>query len=232
MGLLLGENGILKKAKDSQSVQDVARILEKLELLKGPILIDENSVDLNTYKEKLEDVSEEYKVDYIEDIDSNNAYVVVEGKYKYLLTDKKDGNVEIKYEGIVGELVLSETSGEFIYPEEKTFTVIKNESGGTLSVSTSNESIATATIDTTTNIVTVKSGTTAGKAIITVTSAATDKYGTNKAVYEAIVTNGTITIEATAYTGNYDGAEHNALTSISTNPTGATIKYKLKVGST
>ena len=84
-----GENGIIGRTQEAERMQNIARISEKLELLKGPILIDENSVDLDKYKKKLEEVSEEYKVNYIGMIDSNNAYIVVEEKYKFLLSDKE-----------------------------------------------------------------------------------------------------------------------------------------------
>ena len=216
-----GENGIIGRTKEAERMQNIARISEKLELLKGPILIDENSVDLDKYKKKLEEVSEEYKVNYIGMIDSNNAYIVVEEKYKFLLSDKENGDVEIIYQGIVGRLELSEYAGEYRYQETKTFEVIKNESGGKLSVKSSNENIATATING--NTVTIKAGEVSGKARITVTSEKIDKYEENRITYIATVENGEIQITAKKYEGVYDGRAHGI--TVTTETEGVTITY-------
>ncbi len=73
-----------------------------------------------------------------------------------------------------GEIELSATSGECTYPNTITFDVIKNTSGGELSVKTSNEDIATATISG--NKITVTPKNIDGTVIITVTSAGTKEY--------------------------------------------------------
>ena len=216
-----GENGIIGRTQEAERMQNIARISEKLELLKGPILIDENSVDLDKYKKKLEEVSEEYKVNYIGMIDSNNAYIVVEEKYKFLLSDKENGDVEIIYQGIAGRLELSEYAGEYRYQETKTFEVIKNESGGKLSVKSSNENIATATING--NTVTIKAGEVSGKARITVTSEKIDKYEENRITYIATVENGEIQITTKKYEGVYDGRAHGI--TVTTETEGVTITY-------
>lgn len=96
--LVFGENGMITKSKDAKQMQDIARITENLELLKGPILIDKTSINLNEYLEKLEEKTEEYKINYIERVNENNAYAVLEGKYKFLITDTENGNVIITYE--------------------------------------------------------------------------------------------------------------------------------------
>ena len=228
INLLLGENGILNMSKNAQKTQDKVRLLEKLELLKGPILIDEHGVNLESYLEELDKVKDDYKVNYIEKESDINAYAVLEGKHKFLITDTEDGNVVITYEGITAELSLSETTGQLKYPETTTFEVAKNESGGELSVSSSNENIATASISGTT--VTVKSGTLSGTATITVISAATEEYGMNKARYVVTVENGEITIETTTYSGTYDGQAHNAVTITKLEPSDTTVKYSLNGG--
>ena len=130
-----------------------------------------------------------------------------------------------------GNLVLSETSGTITYPNNGTFTVTKNTSGGALSVKSSDESVATASISGTTVTITPKAITTDGKkTTITVTSAATSNYEAQTATYEVTINRGTIDLDATPYSGNYDGKAHNALTAISTNPTGTTIEYSLNGG--
>ena len=130
-----------------------------------------------------------------------------------------------------GNLVLSETSGTITYPNNGAFTVTKNTSGGALSVKSSDESVATASISGTTVTITPKAITTDGKkTTITVTSAATSNYEAQTATYEVTINRGTIDLDATPYSGNYDGKAHNALTAISTNPTGTTIEYSLNGG--
>jgi len=120
-----------------------------------------------------------------------------------------------------GKLTLSATSGTLTYPTSGTFTVSGNT--GTLSVASSNTNIATASISGST--ITVKSGTTAGTATITVTSAAATNYNAKSVTYTATVQNGTITLSATPYTGTYDGKAHNAITSVTVNPSDAKIEY-------
>ena len=120
-----------------------------------------------------------------------------------------------------GNLTLSATSGTIAYPNNTSFTVSNNT--GSLSVSSNNTNIATASISG--NTVTVKSGTTAGTATITVTSAETSNYNAKSATYTATVQNGTISLSATPYSGTYDGKAHNALTKVIVNPSDAKIEY-------
>ena len=127
----------------------------------------------------------------------------------------------VKVSKAEGKLKLSATSGTITYPSNATFTVSGNT--GTLSVSSNNNNIATASVSG--NTVTVKSGTTAGKAIITVTSAEASNYTAKSATYTATVNNGTISLSATPYNGTYDGKAHNALTNVSANPSDAKIEY-------
>ena len=125
-----------------------------------------------------------------------------------------------------GTLTLSATSGTLTYPTSTTFTASGNK--GTLSVASSNTNIATASISG--NTVTVKPGTTAGKATITVTSAEASNYNEKSATYEATVQNGTISLSATPYTGTYDGKAHNAFTSVNVTPSDAKLEYSINGG--
>ena len=127
----------------------------------------------------------------------------------------------VKVNKAAGTLTLSATSGTLTYPTNATFTASGNK--GTLSVASSNTNIATASISG--NTVTVKPGTTAGKATITVTSAATTNYNEKSATYTATVNNGTISLSATPYTGTYDGKAHNAITKVTVTPSDAKIEY-------
>ena len=127
----------------------------------------------------------------------------------------------VKVSRAEGKLKLSATSGTITYPSNATFTVSGNT--GTLSVSSNNNNIATASVSG--NTVTVKSGTTVGKATITVTSAEASNYNEKSATYTATVNNGTISLSATPYTGTYDGKAHNAITKVTVTPSDAKIEY-------
>jgi competence protein ComGC len=129
----------------------------------------------------------------------------------------------VKVSRAEGKLKLSATSGTITYPSNATFTVSGNT--GALSVSSNNNNIATASVSG--NTVTVKSGTTAGKATITVTSATATNYNAKSATYTATVQNGTISLSATPYIGTYDGKAHNAITNVSVNPSDAKIEYSI-----
>ena len=132
----------------------------------------------------------------------------------------------VKVNKAEGKLILSETSGTITYPNNTVFTVSENT--GTLSVYSNNNNIATASVSG--NTVTVKPGTTAGKATITVTSAEASNYTAKSATYEATVNNGTISLSATPYTGTYDGKAHKALTNVSVNPSDAKLEYSINGG--
>ena len=132
----------------------------------------------------------------------------------------------VKVSKAEGKLKLSATSGTITYPSNATFTVSGNT--GTLSVTSNNNNIATASVSG--NTVTVKSGTTVGKATITVTSAEASNYTAKSATYTATVNNGTISLSATPYNGTYDGKAHNALTNVSANPSDAKIEYSINGG--
>ena len=82
-------------------------------------------------------------------------------------------------------LLLSAYSGEFAYPDTGTFTVIKNVSGGNLSVKSSNNAVATVSISG--NTVTINA-LSIGTATITVTSAETANYEAKSVTYKVTVT--------------------------------------------
>ena len=226
--LVLGENGLIEKAKETKPIVDITSAQEKLELVKGPVQLEKYSVNLDDYLEELEKVKEKYEVDDVERIDNDNAEIIIGGKYKFIATDEKNGNVKITYQGEVGGLEISPTSGTYKYPTTGTFEIIKNISGGELSVKSENENIAKASINGT--IVIVESQEMAGTTKIVVTSAANGEYAQGKAIYTAIVENGTISLDADAYTGNYDGKDHDAVSNVKVTPADATLTYSLNGG--
>ena len=226
--LVLGDNGITEKAKEAKTVTSVATAQENLELLKSKILLDKFEITLDDYLEELDKVKEEYQVDDIERIDDKTAEIIVDGKYKFTITDEGNGNLKTDYKGEVGGLEISPTSGTYVYPTIGTFEVIKNISGGELSVKSENENIAKASISGIT--VTVEPQYMAGTVKIVVKSLANGEYAEQKAVYKATVENGTITLSADAYTGTYDGKDHDAVSNVKVIPTDATVEYSIDGG--
>ena len=226
--LVLGDNGITEKAKEAKTVTSVATAQENLELLKSKILLDKFEITLDYYLEELDKVKEEYQVDDIEKIDDKTAEIIVDGKYKFTITDEGNGNLKTDYKGEAGGIELSATSGTYVYPATGTFEVVKNISGGELSVKSENENIAKASISGIT--VTVEPQYMAGTVKIVVKSLANGEYAEQKAVYKATVENGTITLSADAYTGTYDGKDHDAVSNVKVIPTDATVEYSIDGG--
>ncbi len=232
ISLLLTNDGLFKKAQSTQKIQDVATLKERLELEKGPIQIEHDGmVDLETYLKQIQEGEKVYTLNSVEELNDTNAEIVVDDQYKFLVKDKENGDVEIIYEGIarIEDLTIVPTSATYTYPVSGTFEVTNNKSNGELSVTTSNENIATASIDTTKTppVVTVTPGIKAGEVDIIVKSAANGEYASNKVIHKATIQNGTIELSAEVYKGNYDGNEHEALTNIKVNPEDATLKYTL-----
>ena len=225
--IIIGNNSLIDRAKSTQKVQTIAGIKEALELEKVDIQVERKTVNLENYLEQISNGKKNYELSSKEKIDNKNAYIIINDQYKFLVKDKENGDVEITYEGVTvsGDLTLSSYDGTYTYPNSGTFTVTNNVSGGELSVESDASNIATASIKE--NTITVVPGTTAGKANIIVKSAANGDYAENKVIHVATVENGTIKLSATPYTGIYDGQEHNAFTSISTNPGDAKLEYSL-----
>ena len=131
----------------------------------------------------------------------------------------------IKVNRAEGKLTLSSYSGTLTYPNSTSFTI--NENTTNVSITSLNTNIATASLNG--NTVTVNPGTTAGKAMITVTTKETINYTSKTATYEATVKNGSIDLRVTPYTGTYDGRQHNAVT-VNVTPSDAKIEYSINGG--
>ena len=153
---------------------------------------------------------------------SEFTVTVVAGKEGYKTVSTTE---TIKVNRAEGKLTLSSYSGTLTYPNSTSFTI--NENTTNVSITSSNTNIATASLNG--NTVTVKPGTTDGKAIITVTTEETINYTSKTATYEATVKNGSIDLRVTPYTGTYDGRQHNAVT-VNVTPSDAKIEYSINGG--
>ena len=99
INLILGDNGLIRKAQESQEASNVARISEKLELEKINVgVYNNNIVNIDKYLEEIEkkgiiDNSDITKIDVLQ------SMIIVEGKYNYLLKQEENGNLQIIYKG-------------------------------------------------------------------------------------------------------------------------------------
>ena len=225
LNFILGENGIITRAKTTGKIQTIATIKEALELEKVDIQVENRKVDLDSYLDQISKGKKRYDLSSKEKIDDKTAEIIINDEHKFLVKDKENGDVEITYEGIAkgDDLALSKYNGTYIYPESGTFTVTNNASGGELTVNSDAPNIVTASIDE--NVVTVMPGTIAGKANIIVKSSANGEYAENKVIHVATVENGTISLSVTPYEGTYDGQAHNAITNVTVNPSDAKLEY-------
>jgi len=109
INLILGENGIVTKAKEAKIRQEVAQITEQLELKKLDIaILDDNQgiIPISEYIEEVQnDEKMQYKVTSVEIVDEETAYIIVAGEYEYLLEQEENGNLKITYQGEVKNLV-------------------------------------------------------------------------------------------------------------------------------
>lgn len=101
INLLLGENGIITKAKEAKESAKVSELGEKLELVKSGLFIEKegNIVKVDDY---LEEVQKDNKVDFtineIDRVDEDNAYITVDDDYVFIIKNE-DNNIEIVYQG-------------------------------------------------------------------------------------------------------------------------------------
>ena len=105
INLIFDENGILTKAKTAKEDYGVSVILEELELLKMNMRLKNKELNIENYLGELQKTDTiSCTVDQIDKADKNNAYVVLNEKYMFLIEDTNQNNVIITYEGIVGKL--------------------------------------------------------------------------------------------------------------------------------
>ena len=104
--LVLGDNGLVEKAKYAKEQQTIEAIREKLDLVKGSDYVEQegnNSID--TYFETLEkEKIEPYTVTNKQKMTESIGNIEVDNKYSYIVKIENDKNIKIEYEGKVGEV--------------------------------------------------------------------------------------------------------------------------------
>ena len=204
---VIGDDGIIKKAKESAKLTEES---ETKEIMQRLVL----EYELKKNGETLEEFLQTKVPDKIDSVTNNGDGTLTISKNGYTITVKNKGKVK-------GKIELSDYSGEYTYPNGGTFTVTK--SSGTISVTSSDTNIATVSLNGDT--VTVTPGTLEGTATITVTSEKTEKYTEATANFTANVKNGTIALNVDAYSGTYDGKAHDCFSNVSVVPPDASVEY-------
>lgn len=131
INLILGDNGLLGKAKDAREQQTIESIREKLDIVKGSDYLEqEGNNNIDTYFETLEkEKIEPYTVTNRQKMTDVIGNVEVDNKYSYIVKIENNKNIKIEYEGKVGEIVRE--------PDEVTITITGEKEQSTLPVALS-----------------------------------------------------------------------------------------------
>lgn len=121
LNIILGQNGIIEKAKGGVSKYSIETEKEKLELLKLSMKMNDITLNLDNYLVELEKVKENYNVNSIERIDASKAQVILGRKYQFSIVNKQNENVEIIFNEIIENrpMILEVTGYEGVYDEEE-----------------------------------------------------------------------------------------------------------------
>ncbi len=117
INMIVGDNGIITKAKETIEIQKIAELTEKLELEKAPVAIEnKGEVTITDYLEHLKEQGIITEED-IEEINELQYYITLSEKYVFLVEEIDNRDVKITYIGEPGEvppritnLVLESTS--------------------------------------------------------------------------------------------------------------------------
>ena len=104
--LVLGENGIFEKSKIAKEQYTIEAIREKLEMVKGSDYLDKvGDSSIDTYFSTLEDEKiPPYTVTKTEKLSDIAGNVEVDSKYVYLIIIRNNKDIEIEYEGEIGDI--------------------------------------------------------------------------------------------------------------------------------
>ena len=123
ISIVIGNNSLIDRAKSTQKVQTIAGIKEALELEKVDIQVESKTVNLENYLTQISNGNKNFDLSSKEKIDDKNAEIIINDKYKFLIEDKENGDVDITYEGIdiSKGLKLSSYEETYMYPQSGTF---------------------------------------------------------------------------------------------------------------
>ena len=101
---IMGEDGLISRAKRVKEEQKIAEITDKLELEKATLYVNEQGpITVGTYLEhiKSKGIIEQEDIETISEVSSN---ITVEGKYIFLVEKEDNENIKIEYLGAVGNI--------------------------------------------------------------------------------------------------------------------------------
>ena len=219
---------------------NIAREKSAKQSAMGYIEAVEKQQVINKLSNKGEIVDKEYTIEELTNLgvkikgeQPSDGTVIIENgivkmaylKVGYYNIEYKDGIVKIlsRNSKLIGRVKLSKNYTQLI-PSKTEIVEIENISDGELSCETSDNSIATCSIEN--NKMTIIAGTEEGTATITVISKETKKYTEGKAAFAVITSKPLLSYTVTGYEGIYDELEHG-ITVISSD---ATIKYGIEEG--
>ncbi|MFR5190806.1 MAG: hypothetical protein ACLTEH_06205 [Clostridia bacterium] len=104
IAMLVGENGIITKAKETQELQKIGELTEKLQLEKGSVALDHlGIVLLNDYIEhlKAQQIIEDKDIETLNEL---QVYITLEDNYVFLVEELDKQDVKITYIGKPGEV--------------------------------------------------------------------------------------------------------------------------------
>lgn len=106
ISLLLGENGIVTKAKQAKEKQEITQIMESLELekLNKITKLKGDKLTLENYLEHIKTVGI-IKNENIRDGENTLSKEIFVDNYIFLIRDLQNGNIQIEYIGMVGKLL-------------------------------------------------------------------------------------------------------------------------------
>lgn len=174
INLLLGENGLIKKAQNTKETHTIEAIKEKLDIAKGSDYIEQKGdSSIDTYfaileKEKIEP----YTITNKQKVTESTGIIEVDNKYSYTVTIENNKNIKIEYEGKVDEIIRE--------PDEVTITITGEKEQANLPV-TLNANIKVNGEDVTT-----------GRYVI---NTAAEELGTEDSAYTGQISNSSIEIK-------------------------------------
>lgn len=109
INMVVGENGLITKAKRVKEEQEIAQITEKLEMYKMSSILDSNaSVNTEGYLTYVDKLNREgklsYKIDNVVKIDEGCTYITVDDNYQYELQEN-NGALRIIYKGKMDQVI-------------------------------------------------------------------------------------------------------------------------------